>query len=1570
VTASPIILTNTILSNGSMAVLAGDPYRQVTSSTYYGFDNLQVAIVSANNSPVTLNQSAGNLSFASSGDSPNGAVSSDYGDPNGDETTGGGTIQGLANGDMAIVTWGNQNHNYDLQVLDGSLGTVAAPVVLSSDLQGTNPIQGNPSAVIASNGSEFVVAWNTDDITGLQYQRFSLTGTALDSVQTVKDPTANNPNFNNTNSGFANSLAIDSQGDIILGFGAEDIYHSGYFQEYNSSGTLIGSSTGGLTGSASIKNQEQAPFFAPLAGGGFVTVGYTPSGTYNNTSATWSGSFTLNVQEISATGAVSTVATVAGLSGAAETRTAGAPQLLSNGDIAFQEDAGQAGDQGANEWDLFDPSTNTLTRAALSITPGASNATLTPYASDFYANYVPPPVANLSGNGFSTLSVNSANQLVASGLDVTAIVVNPPVITGLTSATDSGTQGDNRTDDATPAISGTSDANATITIYLDGSSSALGTTTADGSGNWTYDFGSALSLTAHSVTATATASSTTSSASTAYDFTIDAAPVVSSIDRVGASPNNASSDAWTVTFSQSVSGVTVADFSTALTGTAGDTGLSLSGSGAAYTVTANGVTGDGTLGLNLKANSTGITDASGDAVTAGKTGQTYTIQLTAPVVTTSHISVSGGTGTGGAFKIGDTVTAMWDDSASGDDNSDTINAGGVTMNFSAFGGSSAVTATNSGGVWTGTYVITAGNIDTTAAHVAVTATDFVGNATTTSSAAVTVDDEQPVVTTNAPNVTFTGGGAATTLDSGITVSDVGGSALSGATVAISSGFQAGDTLGFVNANGITGSYDAGTGVLTLSGSATISDYQAALASVTYGFTPANGDPTAGGSDASRAISWSVTDGVASSAPATSSVSVVHAQPTIFAGSPSVTFTGGGAAVTLDSAIAVSDPDSGGDLSGATVAISGGFQAGDTLGFVNANGITGSYDAGTGVLTLSGSATISDYQAALASVTYGFNPANGDPTAGGSDASRAISWSVTDGVASSAPATSSLAVVHAQPTVPVGSPSVTFTGGGAAVTLDSAIAVSDPDSGGDLSGATVAISGGFQAGDTLGFVNANGITGSYDAGTGMLTLSGSATIADYQAALASVTYGFNPANGDPTAGGSDASRAISWSVTDGVASSALATTSVSVVHAPPTVFAGSPSVTFTGGGAAVTLDSAIAVSDPDSGGDLSGATVAISGGFQAGDTLGFVNANGITGSYDAGTGVLTLSGSATISDYQAALASVTYGFNPANGDPTAGGSDASRAISWSVTDGVASSAPTTSSLAEVPPAASVTLVFNPNVSISGPVITLTGTASPPPGISVVRVELFAGTTDLGPATLNGDGSWSFALDANTGSYNDIVAVATDNLGRQTTAPSDFDLNTAVRRQPFATELANYDSAGNLLGLTFFKRSGAVYLQDSYAALPNGDSAYTYTAGSFFRGKAYASFTDTYDASGSLVTHVENNSDGSHYIEIDGDNQTVRAIAADTFANYGSNTHFVFDHGVGAETIYGFQAAGAGHDTVNLPAPSAFWLTQILDHARGDGQGDATINIGHGDTITFVGVSVRQLENHAGDFRFHT
>ncbi|HEY1941250.1 MAG TPA: VWD domain-containing protein [Roseiarcus sp.] len=150
------------------------------------------------------------------------------------------------------------------------------------------------------------------------------------------------------------------------------------------------------------------------------------------------------------------------------------------------------------------------------------------------------------------------------------------------------------------------------------------------------------------------------------------------------------------------------------------------------------------------------TDHAGNATTTS--GGAVTVDDKQPVVTTAHISVTGGSGAGGAFKIGDTVTASWNDSGTGDNNTDAINAGGVTFNFSQFGGGAAVVASNSGGVWTATYTIATGGVDTSAAHVAVTATDHVGNATTTSGGAVTVDDKQPVVT--AANISVTGASGA------------------------------------------------------------------------------------------------------------------------------------------------------------------------------------------------------------------------------------------------------------------------------------------------------------------------------------------------------------------------------------------------------------------------------------------------------------------------------------------------------------------------------------------------------------------------------------------------------------------------------------------------------------------------------------------------------------------------------------------------------------------------------------------------------------------------------------------
>jgi hypothetical protein len=116
-----------------------------------------------------------------------------------------------------------------------------------------------------------------------------------------------------------------------------------------------------------------------------------------------------------------------------------------------------------------------------------------------------------------------------------------------------------------------------------------------------------------------------------------------------------------------------------------------------------------------------------------------------------------------------------------------------------------------------------------------------------------------------------------TLASGLTLTD-DGTMLTGATVRITSGMVpnggagsdylsiAGSGVGVVS--GITYSYSAITGILTLSGTASVADYEALLRQVAFQST--TNDPGTG-----RTISWEVTDGTASSAPAETTITVTQ-----------------------------------------------------------------------------------------------------------------------------------------------------------------------------------------------------------------------------------------------------------------------------------------------------------------------------------------------------------------------------------------------------------------------------------------------------------------------------------------------------------------------------------------------------------------------------------------------------------------------------------------------------------------------------------------------------------------------
>src|SRR5204863_2635445 len=93
---------------------------------------------------------------------------------------------------------------------------------------------------------------------------------------------------------------------------------------------------------------------------------------------------------------------------------------------------------------------------------------------------------------------------------------------------------------------------------------------------------------AHDAANNASSASTSTDNTVTYDIT---APTVSSINRAGGSPTNASSVSFTVTFSENVTGVDTTDFALTTTGVSGASVSSVSGSGASYTVTAS--TGSG-----------------------------------------------------------------------------------------------------------------------------------------------------------------------------------------------------------------------------------------------------------------------------------------------------------------------------------------------------------------------------------------------------------------------------------------------------------------------------------------------------------------------------------------------------------------------------------------------------------------------------------------------------------------------------------------------------------------------------------------------------------------------------------------------------------------------------------------------------------------------------------------------------------------------------------------------------------------------------------------------------------------
>ncbi|WP_085910179.1 VCBS domain-containing protein, partial [Kiloniella majae] len=124
---------------------------------------------------------------------------------------------------------------------------------------------------------------------------------------------------------------------------------------------------------------------------------------------------------------------------------------------------------------------------------------------------------------------------------------------------------------------------------------------------------------------------------------------------------------------------------------------------------------------------------------------------------------------------------------------------------------------------------------------------------------------------------------------------------------------------------------------------------------------------------------------------------------------------------------------------------------------------------------------------------------------------------------------------------------TYTEGDAALQIFSGVDITDVDTSDDIVSATITVTD-FVAGDQLGLTGSYtlpaGITLNYNSATGVLTLSGAASVADYEAVLEHI--GYSSIAGNPDSGDSTPTRTIELTVNDGDASSNAITKVINVV----------------------------------------------------------------------------------------------------------------------------------------------------------------------------------------------------------------------------------------------------------------------------------------------------------------------------------------------------------------------------------------------------------------------------------------
>ncbi len=380
---------------------------------------------------------------------------------------------------------------------------------------------------------------------------------------------------------------------------------------------------------------------------------------------------------------------------------------------------------------------------------------------------------------------------------------------------------------------------------------------------------------------------------------------------------------------------------------------------------------------------------------------------------------------------------------------------------------------------------------------------------------ITVTTQPPAIDLNGPDTgtgfaaTFTeGSGGVLIVDSNLTVTDPDSSSLTGATIRITN-LQDGDAESLsVDTTGtaITATYDPITGTLTLSGSDSLANYQSVLRTLRYNNADSNPGTTA------RTVDVTVTDGTNTSNVATATITVIaiNSAPNMSVVSNVQADLGNLVEVT----ITASDPE------------------GNMLTFL--------LDRDDPNSTIPASATLTQTDNNTAIIRW---------TADGTGVFTFVVLVVDDGDPPGADREQfTVTIVDPAPTVDLNSDepgtgfATTFTeDGGAVLIVGAAASVADADDT-DLQSATISlVTRPNGVAESLSVdTSGTGLSASYDAVSGILSITGSGTLAEYTMVLRTLRYQ------NQSQAPSTAPRTVRVSVSDGTHPSVPAEATITVV----------------------------------------------------------------------------------------------------------------------------------------------------------------------------------------------------------------------------------------------------------------------------------------------------------------------------------------------------------------------------------------------------------------------------------------